>query len=140
MVMAERILLTIDGIANSILGLLLLVFPSGVVDFLGLPVPSINFYVNLFGAVLVGIGLALFLQGFLERGSMKGLGIHGAIVINLCGSGALLAWLLSGKLNLPRQGAWFLWGIDLLVIAIAIGEILFWFRSRMDRKDSHQAT
>jgi fluoride ion exporter CrcB/FEX len=138
--MAERILLTIDGIANLVLGLLLLVFPGGVVNFLGLPVPSTNFYVNLFGAVLVGIGLALFLQGFAEKEGMKGLGIQGAIVINFCGSGALLAWLSSGKLSLPRQGAWFLWGIALLVVAIALGEILFWLRSRSERRGSHQAT
>jgi hypothetical protein len=51
-------------------------------------------------------------------------------VINLGGSGVLLAWLVSGGLDLPKQGYWFLWSIDILVPVIALGEILFWFRQR----------
>jgi hypothetical protein len=132
--MMEKMLLRIDGIINLSLGLLLLIFPRGMVNALGLPVPSTDFYVNLFGGVLVGISLALFLQGSLEGRGVTGLGIQGAVVINLCGAGVLLAWLLSGKLDLPKKGGWFLWGIVIVVFMIAVGEILFWFRNHKHRQ------
>ena len=132
--MTEKILLTIDGITNLALGVLLLIFPEGVVSTLGLPIPSTNFYVTLFGGVLVGIGLALFLQGHLEGRGITGLGIQGAAVINLCGAGVLLNWLLSGKLDLPKVGGWFLWGIVVVVFMIAVGEILFWLRNNRHRQ------
>jgi hypothetical protein len=139
MAVIEKMLFTIDGTINLILGLLLLIFPRGMVSTLGLPVPSTDFYVNLFGGVLVGIGLALFLQSYLDGRGITGLGLQGAVVINLCGAGVLLAWLLSGKLNLSKGGDWFLWAIDVLVLAIAVGEILFWFQKRYERQDIYGA-
>jgi len=61
-----------------------------------LPKTDNNFYINILGAVLLGIGIALHLERF--RGQLRGsrLGIAGAIAIKLCGSGALIAWLLLG--------------------------------------------
>ena len=135
--MTEKVLLAIDGFINLALGLMLLIFPQRVMSTLGLPIPTSNFYVNLFGGVLVGISLALFLHSCLGGRGLEGLGIQGAVVINLCGAGVLLAWLLSGKLDMPGRGFWFLWGIVILVFMIAAGEILFWFRDRNQRQAAH---
>ncbi len=78
-----RILLTIDAIVNLLLGLLLLLFPLGVAELLGAPDAGEGFYATILGAVFFGIGLALLLEhhGY-ERG-FRGLGLGGAILINI---------------------------------------------------------
>jgi len=40
-------ILFIDGVANLILGILLLLFPFGTAEILGVPQPEINFYPTL---------------------------------------------------------------------------------------------
>lgn len=58
------------------------------------------FYPSILGAVLFGIGIALILEltGF-KRG-IRGLGLGGAIVINMVGSIALFLWLVLGSLEI----------------------------------------
>jgi hypothetical protein len=76
----EKVLLTIDALANLVLGVILLLFPVGAGQALGAPAFTDLFYPTLLGGVLVGISLALFIQRF--RGSLpvSGLGVEGAIV------------------------------------------------------------
>ncbi len=59
------------------------------------------FYPTILGAVLLGIGLALFVDA--RRGT-DGLGVRGAIAINLLGGGLLLAWLVLGNVEIPVHG------------------------------------
>jgi hypothetical protein len=100
-----KILLTIDCIVNILLGTLLLLFPIGVIDLLGLPKTNTNFYPCILGAVILGIGFALFLElaGYAKH--FRGLGLGGAILINLVGSLVLVFWLLFGSLSIPIKGA-----------------------------------
>jgi len=98
---SRRILLSIDAFTNLLIGIVLLLIPSGLMDFLGLPPTGTYFYASLLGAVIFGIGLALVLELFAERLHFHGLGLHGAIVINLCGAAVLLAWLLPHDFNFP---------------------------------------
>jgi len=74
-----KILLIIDCIVNLLLGVFLLLFPIGIIDFFGLPKTNTNFYPSILGAVIFGIGLALFseLAGYAKR--FRGLGLGGAI-------------------------------------------------------------
>ena len=58
----HKILLPVDSIINVILALLLILFPAEIVEFLGLPFTSTNFYPSILGAVLSGTGVALFLE------------------------------------------------------------------------------
>ena len=58
----HKILLLVDGTVNLILGLLLLIFPFGIIDLLGLPPTNTHFYASILGAVLFGIGIALFIE------------------------------------------------------------------------------
>lgn len=110
--MNQNKLLLIDGIVNVLLGILLILFPLGMDHFLRLPSPSTYFYTTIFGAVLVGIGIALFIE---YKYSSLGLGLIGAIIINICGSSALLLSILIYKPSIPAFGI-----IILLVIAISV--------------------
>ena len=117
------VLLTIDGIINLALGILMLFFPTQMIQTFDLPRAYNNFYINILGAVLLGIGVALLIERSSNRLRMSGLGIAGAIAINLCGSGTLIAWLLFGNLDLSLGGNILLWSIALIVLGVAIIEI-----------------
>ena len=60
----KSILLTIDAVVNLLLGALLLLFPAGMLQFLGLPPVQNHFYTTILGGVIFGIGLALFIELF----------------------------------------------------------------------------
>jgi hypothetical protein len=119
----HRLLLTVDAVVNLLLGIGLLLFPTGLIRVLGLPATSTHFYTSILGAVLVGIGLALLVEVRGDRQQVRGLALGGAIVINLCGAGVLLYWLLSGGLELPDRGRVLLWLIVLVVLFLAAVEL-----------------
>ena len=120
----HKILLLIDSIVNLILGILLLLFPVGVIEFLGLPQTSTNFYPSILGAVLLGIGIALLLEVVGFEKQIRGLGLGGAIVINIIGSFVLICWLIFGALVIPLKGKIILWVIGAVVFLIGIVELL----------------
>ena len=121
--MTESRLLTVDAVVNLALGLLLILFPRNVVNWLGVPIPDFTFYANILGAVLFGIGLALLIERFRPL-QMRGLGLDGAIAINICGAGALALWLIFGDLNIPTRGYLFLGGIAALVLGLGAVELV----------------
>jgi hypothetical protein len=121
--MKHRILLAVDGVVNLLLGALLLAFPAGVLDLLGLPPTSTYFYATILGGVIFGIGVALCIELWGAPHGLHGLGLGGAIVINICGAGVLLTWLLMGWLDLPLRGQIILWGVAVVVLGIGITEI-----------------
>jgi hypothetical protein len=118
----ESTLLLVDALINLALGIPLTFFPKNLGEFLGIPVPVVPFYASLLGAVLIGIGLALLVERSQNLFKLTGLGLGGAIVINLCGAGALSVWLLSGKLDIPLRGFLFLGCIAILVFCVAFIE------------------
>jgi hypothetical protein len=124
----EKVLLTIDALANLVLGVILLLFPVGAGQALGAPAFTDLFYPTLLGGVLVGISLALFIQRF--RGSLpvSGLGVEGAIAINVCGAGALVVWLIFGSLDISSTGRSVLWIVAIVVFLIAAFEVLWRLR------------
>ena len=119
----QKSLLRIDAVINIILGFLILLFPAGSLDLLGLPPVSNYFYTTVLGGVLMGIGLALLLESSGAREGFRGLGLGGAICINLCGGGALLVWLLVSPINLTLSGMLVLWAVCLVVLGIAAVEL-----------------
>ena len=124
--MYKRITLLIDAFINLALGVLLLAFSPKLVSALGVP-PSDNlFYPNILGAVLFGIGIALIIEAFRTNNNrFTGLGLTGAICINISGGIVLLLWLLSGRLNLPLKGSLFLWMLDILLVVVSSAELIF---------------
>ena len=106
--MSSRGLLAVDACINLILGALLLLstpFSSQLTDLLGVPEIKNPFYPSLLGAVLVGIGIALVREcARARRDAPAGLGLAGAIAINLSGGLALGGWLILSRLALPTHG------------------------------------
>ncbi|MEA3470118.1 MAG: hypothetical protein U9R24_00170 [Thermodesulfobacteriota bacterium] len=119
----QEILLSIDGLINVLLGLLLILFPFGIAEFFGVPIPSTNFYQTILGGVIFGIGIALYIERYGYKNNIRGLGLGGAIVINICGGMVLLIWLLINPFDLPLRGYIILWTIALLVLLVGIIEL-----------------
>jgi hypothetical protein len=102
---------------------ILLLFPAGLLDFLGLPETSTFFYPSIHGAVIFSIGIALLLELVGGGARVRGLGLGGAIAIDLCGGGALWVWLLAVPLAVPLRGKIVLWVVAALVLAMGVAEI-----------------
>jgi hypothetical protein len=119
----SALLLVCDAAINLLLGLALLLYPVGLGDLLGLPPAGSYFYSSILGGVIFGIGIALVLEYLGLHTGGRGLGLEGAIAINLCGGGALLIWLLFGGLALPPKGLITLWIVALLVVGLGLVEL-----------------
>jgi hypothetical protein len=119
-----QFLLAADALINLLLGILLLLFPAGVLRSFGLPSTDTYFYTSLLGGVIFGIGLALGLEWLQRENGSRGLGLAGAILINLSGGGVLIFWLIFGNLGIPMRGIITLWIVAILVIGIGIIELI----------------
>ena len=120
--MRHTTLLKTDAVINLILGILLMAFPAKLVKVLGIPMADPSFYPTLLGGVLFGIGLALLIECYRRSIRFIGLGLAGAVLINLCGGLVLALWLLCGKLNLPARGQILLWTLVVLLIGLSLLE------------------
>jgi hypothetical protein len=126
--MNRSTLLKVDAAINLILGVLLMAFPAKLIKALGVPMADPSFYPTILGGVLFGIGLALLIECYRKSSRFVGLGLGGAIAINLCGGLVLAAWLLSDRLTLPLRGQIFLWSLVVLLVGISLLEGLSHFR------------
>jgi hypothetical protein len=120
----RNVLLTVDSLINILLGGLLLFFSPSLAEALGVPPADIGFYPGILGGVLVGIGIALLLDLRGASAHARGLGLHGAVAINLCGGFALMGWLVWGDLRIPLRGWVFLWALSAVLVVISMIEIL----------------
>jgi hypothetical protein len=120
-----KIVLIADAVINFLLGLLLLAFSPAVVSWLGIPPSSTSFYPNILGAVFIGITIALVISASGAKSVRStGLGVMGAISINLCGGTTLALWLIFGRLDLPPKGFIFLWALVAILIVVSSAELL----------------
>jgi hypothetical protein len=120
----HKALLLIDGIINLILGCVLLLFPLGIAKIFGIPESDINFYPSVLGGVIFGIGIALLIELYGAPKGLRGLGLGGAIAINLCGSVVLCVWLILKPFGIPLRGYIILWSIAVMVILVGIVELI----------------
>ena len=118
----RRKLLTIDAIVNLVLGIFLVAFPAKVIHAAGMPGEG-AFYANILGGVLFGVGMALLIERFRPPLRMVGLGLGGAVSINLCGGLALAGWLALGPLQLSTFGLIALWGLVVLLVGLSAVEL-----------------
>ena len=125
----QRPLLLADAVINLLLGALLLLYAQWLVEALGMPEVATTFFPNVLGGVLFGIGLALLIA---HRGGAQGLGLDGAIAINLCGAGVVVGWLVIAPHAIPPRGKITLWTIALLVIVIGLVELWHRLRTKAD--------
>jgi hypothetical protein len=77
----------------------------------------------MLGAVLTGIGLALIIECRGTRLPSSGLGLGGALSINLCAIAVLAVWLARGSLEMPARGSIFLWGVVVVVGGLSAVEL-----------------
>jgi hypothetical protein len=119
----QEILLSIDGMINLVLGILLILFPAGVDELFGVPKSTTNFYPTILGGVIFGIGIALLIERYGFKYKISGLGLGGAIAINISGAVVLLVWLLIDPFNLPIKGYIVLWSIALCVLFVGVVEL-----------------
>ena len=117
---SSRALLLADAVINLVLGGLLALYPQRLVEMLGLPAVGSRFYPSVLGGVLVGIGVALFVT---YRGGTAGLGLDGAIAINICGAGTVVVWLLSVPRDFSVAGRITLSVVAVLVLGIGFVEL-----------------
>jgi len=121
--MSRPKILLVDALINFILGIFLLTFPIRAAQFLGMPETQTKFYPSIFGAVLIGIAVALFIEYFRKTSGIVGLGSGGAVSINLCAGLALGAWLIWGQLNIPFRGKLILWALVAVLVIISSIEV-----------------
>ena len=128
--MSKKLLL-FDAFVNLVLGILLLSFSEKLANFFGVPYTTNYFYPNLLGAILIGITIALLIEVY-KKNNITGLGLTGAVAINLCGGMFLALWLFFSKHNLPIKGEFFLWILVSLLIGLSSLEL--YFKSRYKNK------
>lgn len=108
-------LLWIEFLLKGAAGLLLFLAPLTSIRILGLPATPTGFWVRLLGALLIGIAVASALEG--ARYTVHGLGLAGALAINLTAASALSTMLLSDPTALKARGRSLLW---LLAAVLAV--------------------
>ncbi len=118
--MKESTLLELDGLGNILLGLPLIIFPIRVTNLLGIPSPESTFYPIILSAVFVGIGIALLVQRY--QPSVRGLGLGGAVSINLTFGIALIAWLIGSTTSITSTGSILLWLLAIALVCVSIFE------------------
>jgi hypothetical protein len=114
--------LLVDALINLVLGMALLAFPL-TASWLGLPGTTSLFYPTILGAVLFGIGLALVWETIRRGTQPAGLGLGGAVAINLSGGLVLTFWLLIGDLDIPLRGHVILWMLAAALVVISVTEL-----------------
>jgi hypothetical protein len=133
--MSKSKILLVDAIINLLLAILLLIFTNKIVYFLGVPSATLHFYPNILGAVLFGIGIALMIEYYRKPASIVGLGLGGAVAINLCGGIVLAAWLMFGNLHLPIRGKIFLWVLAFILLFVSGFEIIVHLKNGKNKVD-----
>lgn len=122
-----KLLIIIDSIINLSLGVVLLAYSERIVKLFGLPMTEQYFYPNILGAILFGIGIALYVE-YRRKEDFIGLGLGGAISINMMGGIVLFAWLIFGNLHTPIHGKIILWVLDVILVGISTLELFSYLK------------
>ncbi len=116
-------LLLLDGAINLALGLLLWLVPAFLLSVLGMPRMAPAFFASILGAVLTGIGVSLLVERAGGVAGHHGLGLAGAVAINLTGAIALGGWLLLGRMEMMTRGYVILWILVGILLGISAVEL-----------------
>jgi len=116
-------LLWIDALAKFSFGLMFVLAPKPAAILLGLPREQTFFYARLLGAALFGLALALTIEG--AGDSASGLGLRGAVAINLSGAAVLGVTLLFGRRMPARRGRISLWLTVFFLVGLSIAQSLY---------------
>ena len=124
-------ILLIDAVINLVLGLILICYTKDFGTTLGIPLSGQYFYIRIFGAVLIGIAIALVIEYCRKPDGLTGLGLGGAVAINLCGGIALALLLVFGNLSLPLRGLIILWFLVAILVVVSCVEIILYYNRKI---------
>lgn len=113
--------LTVEALLRGAIAALLIVLPKSVIGALGLPRAEQSFWPRLLGAVFAGMAAAAYIEGHFKLQS--GLGLGGAVAINIATAFAILTGLVVGGLDIPRRGRLLLWISSAALIVLALFEL-----------------
>ena len=122
--MADQ-LLWFEILLKGTVGLVMLLMPVSAARLAGLPHTSSTFWPRLFGAALIGIAGAFAVEGYHQAGgaiAAKGLGLGGAVIINLTTLLALFGTLIFAAVATWR-GRLLVWLLILLLLFLTVIEI-----------------
>lgn len=114
-------LLWIETLLKLSGGIVLLAMPRLAIRLLGLPSGDSSFWPRLLGGVLIGLAGALYLEGA-TTGS-KGLGMGGAVLINLAAAGAVAGHVALNRATGTARGRLVLWLLVALLFLLSLIEI-----------------
>jgi hypothetical protein len=130
--------LIVDAIINFVLGIVLIVYPIQLIRVLGIPEAVGPFYPSLLGAVLCGIALALVVEYYRSPAGLVGLGIGGAVFINMCAAFMLVVMMVRHRLDMPFQGYLFLWILVVVLVFISAIELVVYANRKAAREGRSQ--
>lgn len=118
-------LLWLETLLKGSIGLMMLMMPITSAKLAGLPHGNSAFWPRLFGAALLGIAAAFAVEGYTQLNaniSARGLGLGGAIAINLVTVLSLIGTLIFKGVT-TRRGLLLLWSFILLLVLLMLFEI-----------------
>ncbi len=115
-------LLWVETVLKFCGGLAFLLTPLSVARAFGLAYTPTAFWIRLFGAVLVGLAAALYLEGASKSG--EGLGLAGVLTINLVTATAISLMLVAQNAAPRKRGRIALWLLVAILGVISIVEII----------------
>jgi hypothetical protein len=118
--MAQQ-LLWIETLFKLAGGCALVLLPLTTARVLGLPVAASGFWPRMLGAVLLGLAGATLIEG--STSASKGLGLAGAVVVNLACAAVLTALLVLGRAAATGRGRVILWALAALLLGLSLFEI-----------------
>lgn len=122
--MADQ-LLWFETLLKGGIGAIMLLAPLTAAKLAGLPHGNSAFWPRLFGAALLGIAAAFAIEGYSQINAhinAKGLGLAGAVVINLITLLALIGAIIF-KGVASRRGLLLIWCLVMILLALILFEI-----------------
>ena len=122
--MADQ-LLWLETLFKGGIGLIMIFVPITAAKIAGLPHGNSAFWPRLFGAALLSIAAAFALEGYTQintKITASGLGLGGAIIINLVTILSLLGTLIFKGVS-SRRGLLLIWVLTLLLAFLMLFEI-----------------
>ena len=114
-------LLWIEVLLKLAGGVTFALFPLTAAKVLGLPAGGSGFWPRLLGAMLIGLAGAAFIEG--RATGAGGLGMAGAVVINLVAAGMLVALLVFQRAAVTWRGKALLWMLAAALVVLGLVEI-----------------
>lgn len=120
--MVQR-LLWLEMVAETVIAVALLAFPTLTIRALGLPGADQTFWPRVLGGVLIGLAFATLAGGM--AWTQSGLGLGGHIAINVATAFVLFSMLALGPAVPSRRGRFAVWITAISQTLLALVEIAY---------------